>query len=137
MRNLTPQLPGVVPIPEPHATKIRQILESWKATRGKTSDICKRLEIPPPRLAELTKKNKATGEYVFTLTTCYVVKLIRGGEMTIEQIYGKDVQDLTPEQLAAYHILAVDPEEARLLAKARSQGKDTKKWLRLMVGEEE
>jgi hypothetical protein len=136
MRNLTPQLPGVVPIPEPHATRIRQILESWKLERGKTSDICKRIHIPPPRLAELTKRD-ATGKYVFTLTTCYVAKLIQGGEMAIEEIYGKDVQNLTPEQLSAYHILAVDPEEARLLAKARSQGKDVKKWLRLMVGEEE
>jgi hypothetical protein len=137
MKNLTPQLPGVVPIPEPHAGKIRQILEGWKAERGKTADICRRHKIPPPRLAELTKKNQATGEYIFTLTTCYVAKLIQGGEMSLEKIYGKNVEDLTPEQLAAYHILAVDPEEARLLAKARSQGKDVKKWLRLMVGEEE
>jgi hypothetical protein len=137
MRNLTPQLPGVVPIPEPHAGKIRQILEGWKAERGKTADICRRHKIPPPRLAELTKKNQATGEYIFTLTTCYVAKLIQGGEMFLEKIYGKNVEDLTPEQLAAYHVLAVDPEEARLLAKARSQGRDVKKLLRLVVGEED
>jgi hypothetical protein len=117
---------------------IREILINYREQRM-LAKIARDIGIQPVRLTEMITKN-AKGEWKRKLTAYYVVRLVDGGYITVEQLLqGKRLEDfnISPGLVRFFHRLIIPKQTLALTVKAMEKGFDVEHMLKAALKSEQ